>query len=275
MADRATIGNVEVLALVDCAPVIFPRDQFFPDVPADAWEPYKQHLTADGKVQTNFCVYVIRSQGRTVLVDTGAGPGPHEILGGIRGQLADNLAKVGVKPEDISTVVFTHLHFDHTGWNLTDGKPTFPNARYLIPRGDWEHFMKPEVRANEGSINYAAVEPLEKLGVMDLVGGDHNITSEVRTVSTPGHTPGHLSIAIDSQGQRGMIMGDVAHNPAQVQEVDWNIGADVQQDLARQTRRQMIEMLEREGLIAAFGHFPYPNIGKIVRAEGRRYWQVL
>ena len=137
MVDNITVGNVSVAVVLDAAPPPFEPNQFYPDIPLEAWEPYTEddHLDENGKFRTNFCTWVLRSTGQTVLVDTGLG----------NGRLIDNLEAVGVTPDEVSSVVITHLHGDHIGWNVTDGKATFPNARYLIPRGDWEYFTKNDI----------------------------------------------------------------------------------------------------------------------------------
>jgi glyoxylase-like metal-dependent hydrolase (beta-lactamase superfamily II) len=110
---------------------------------------------------------------------------------------------------------------------------------------------------------------------MELMAGEHPLTRELTALPTPGHTPGHMSILIASQGERALILGDVAHNPAQVHETDWVSRADMDPEQTKTTRRALMERLEREGMVVAAGHFPAPGFGKIVRLEGRRYWQVL
>ncbi|MBI4329272.1 MAG: MBL fold metallo-hydrolase [Chloroflexi bacterium] len=280
MADRVTIGNVEVRAFVDAAPPSgFPPAQFFPDVPSSAWEPYKSLLDGQGNFRTNFGFFLLRSVGRTVLVDTGLGPGPFEQFGGVRGQLMDNLRKASVQPEDVSAVVITHLHGDHIGWNVTrqEGKarPTFPRARYLIPRGDWEHFARPENLEKNPAVKENVV-PLLEARVMDLVGNNDFVTSEVRIWATPGHTPGHISVLISSRGQNGVIVGDVMHSAAQVSEPDWCVGADMDKETARRSRRALLERAQQEGMVIAAGHFPInSNIGKVVLMQGRRLWSAL
>ena len=278
-ATRTTVGNVEVLALVDVTPPPFEPNQFFPEVPLEAWAPYRDRYLVDGKFQTNFSFFVLRSGGRVVLVDTGLGPGPHQRFGGITGQLMSGLKGVGVQPEDVSAVVITHLHGDHIGWNVTQEggrpRPTFPRARYYVPRGDWEHFTRPEVLENTPPVKANAV-PLKDLGVLELVEGDYAVTEEISTLATPGHTPGHLSVVVSSGGQRAMVVGDLFHSAVQVTEDAWCAGADMDKPLARKTRREVLERLEREGFVVAAGHLVLgTSIGKVVRDKGRRSWQAL
>jgi glyoxylase-like metal-dependent hydrolase (beta-lactamase superfamily II) len=280
MSESVTVGNVTIDVVLDMAAPPFDPNQFFPDVPLESWDAYRaDHLDEDGKFRTNFCGWVLRSSGQTVLVDTGLGAGPHERLGGGRGQLLTKLGEMGVNPEDISTVVITHLHGDHIGWNVTDDggqkRATFPKARYLVPKGDWDHFTQPEVLAAQAAVQNHAV-PLLELGALDLVEGDHAVTPEITTLFTPGHTPGHLSVLVNSGGEKAIVVGDLFHNSVQITEVDWCAGADLDKEVARTTRRATFDRLEQEGFIIAAGHLPVGHsIGKIARLESRRYWQAI
>ncbi len=114
-----------------------------------------------------------------------------------------------------------------------------------------------------------------ELGLVDYVEPETDLTPEVRVWSTPGHTPGHVSFLINSGGERGVILGDVAHSPVQAHETDWNPGFDVLQDQSRATRHSVFDRLEQEGMTIAAGHFPKPGFGKLVRVEGKRIWQAL
>lgn len=146
---KITVGNCEIISLVD-APMQFPWNIFFPDVPQDVRESYRDIYPpcyGDRGFCTDAGAFAVRSSGKTVLVDTGIGPGPIAMLGGLQGRLVDDMASKGVKPEDVDIVVHTHLHFDHVGWNLRDGRPTFPNAMYYAPAADLA-FFEPEVQAN-------------------------------------------------------------------------------------------------------------------------------
>lgn len=276
MADKATIGNVQVRVFLDAAPPPFETTRFFPDVSPEGWAPYRQWLDENGKFRTNFCFFLVRSSGKTVLVDTGLGPGPHERFGGATGQLMARLTAEGVKPEDVNAVVITHLHGDHVGWNvLQQGgtpKPTFPRARYYIPRGDYEHFSK----TNPTYAPLAQVTPLVQAGVAELVGGDFVVTPELTTLATPGHTPGHLSVLISSAGQKGIIVGDLYHNPVQVTEMDWCAGADMSKDDARRSRKAATQRMAQENMTVAASHFVQPiSIGRVIMLSGRTAWKSL
>jgi glyoxylase-like metal-dependent hydrolase (beta-lactamase superfamily II) len=271
------VGNVEITSLSD-GYLEFDSCNFFPAVSAEQWQPYEAHLAPGSKVRFNLASFILRSGGRTILVDTGLGPPPADAPASPWGELMKALQSHGVHVRDIDMVVMTHLHRDHVGWNLqrqgAGYAPTFPRARYWASRKDWEACRMEATRERFPNAP-SCVWPLQDLGLLELVDGEQALTPELTTLPTPGHTPGHMSIMITSQGQRGLILGDAAHNPAQVQETAWISRADMDPRQAGITRRQLMERLAREGTLVAAGHFPAPGFGKVVTAQGRRYWQGL
>jgi glyoxylase-like metal-dependent hydrolase (beta-lactamase superfamily II) len=252
---------------------------FFPTIPGEQWQPYESHLTAEHKVRFNLGSYLIRSSGRTILVDTGLGPRPADTPDVPWGELLRDFQAKGVRPEEVDLVVMTHLHRDHVGWNvLREGQryvPTFPNARYWMSRKDWDTSHRPDVQPQRYPNAPTCVWPLEELGLIEFMDGERSITRELSAVPTPGHTPGHMSILVTSQGQRALVLGDAAHSPAQVEEPDWVSRADMDPELTRQTRKALLDRLEREEILVAAGHFEAPGFGRIVRLNGRRYWRGL
>ena len=270
------VGNVEILALSD-GMLEFDLCNFFPTIPADSWQPYESHLTDAHKVRFNLGSYLIRADGRTILVDTGLGPKPADAPDVPWGQLLHDFQANGVRPDEVEMVVMTHLHRDHVGWNLgfEGGRylPTFPNARYWMSAKDWEVCHQPDVQPQRFPNAPSCVWPLADLGLVELMHGEHTLTGALTAVPTPGHTPGHMSILITSGGERALVLGDAAHSPVQLNEPDWVSRADMDPDLTRQTRRALLERLEREQILVAAGHFAAPGFGRIVRLEGRRYWR--
>jgi glyoxylase-like metal-dependent hydrolase (beta-lactamase superfamily II) len=119
------------------------------------------------------------------------------------------------------------------------------------------------------------VWPLAGLGLVEFMKGEHSLSRTLTALPTPGHTAGHMSILITSRGERALVLGDAAHSPVQIQEPDWVSRADMDPALTRQTRRALIDRLEREQIVVAAGHFQAPGFGRIVRLDGRRYWQGL
>jgi glyoxylase-like metal-dependent hydrolase (beta-lactamase superfamily II) len=270
---RVTVGNVEIISLVDMV-MLIPWPIFFPQQGESAFEPYHDmypDCTDEGRFRTQVGCYAIRSQGQTILCDTGMGPGPIEFLSGLRGRLLDDMREKGVRPEDVATVFFTHLHGDHVGWTLTpDSAPNFPKARHLVPQADWDYFGG----MLETNQQMRQVVPLEALGLMDLVSGERALTSEVTTYPTPGHTPGHTSLLITSNGERAIITGDLAHHPAQLDRTDWCSSFDTNPAGASATRSEVLDRIEADGLTAAFCHFPEP-FGKLARLGGKRVFRAL
>jgi glyoxylase-like metal-dependent hydrolase (beta-lactamase superfamily II) len=288
---RITVGDVEISHLYDLvADFGLTLSQAFPTVPAEAWEPYRRaypSLFGPGNVpRFHAGCYLIRSPGRTILVDTGIGParlGMAKLLG-TEGHLPERLRSAGVAPEDIDTVMFTHLHPDHVGWNLQQEggqyRPTFPRARYVAHRADWDTVQRVEVQQQLANIAPGYVDqtlsPLESLGVLDLADGDQrNLSKDVTALHTPGHTPGSMSVLVASKGERTILVGDAIGHPAQVEHPDWFVVHDMDHPQAEKTRRQLLDRIEAEGLVVSANHFPEPGFGRVVRLEGRRFWQAL
>ena len=284
MSDIAlTVGGVELVALSDMnLPFPMPLTELFPMASAEAWAPYRERYpeTFDGEhMLIEIGCYLVRSEGRTILIDTGYGEGPIESIGGRRGELMDDLAAKGINPEEIDTVFISHLHSDHVGWNVVerDGRliPAFPNARYVAHQADLEHFRRPDVQAASSfPFMDRCVESIVDLGLFDTLTEDTDLTPEVRALHTPGHTPGHMSVLVSSQGESALIQGDVLVHPAQVTEDDWNCHFDFDWPLSTKTRRKMLDDLESRQTPVISCHFPAPGFGKVRRSEGKRYWQV-
>ncbi len=280
--NRVTVGNVEIISLSDGI-LEFDLCNFFPNHKSDdEWQGYRQHLVDGHKVRFNLASYLIRSEGRTILVDTGMGARPADAPETPWGELMNDFEAHGLRTDEIDMVVMTHLHRDHVGWNLAPPKeaggrytPTFPNARYWFSAKDWEACHDPDIMPARFPNAPDTVWPLEDLGLIEFMDGEHVLTSELTAFPSPGHTPGHMSIMVSSQGQRAIILGDAIHNQAQVNETDWESRADMDPVQTRITRRSLMERLESEDILGIIGHFPYPGFGKVVRAEGRRYWQAL
>ena len=275
--NRVTVGDVEIISFSDGS-LAFDLCNFFPGIPEESWQPYQDLLTTAGQVRFNLACFLVRSEGKTILVDTGLGPKPAASPETPWGELMGDMEAHGVKPEDIDMVVMTHAHRDHVGWNLISAggghKPTFPKAKYWMSKTDWEVCHQPEISDRFPNAP-ECVWPLDGLGLLELMEGEQALTGQLTTLPTPGHTPGHMSIVISSQGEKALILGDVLHNPVQAHETDWVSRADMDPEQTRITRRSLMERLEREGTLVAAVHMPAPGFGRIVRLEGRRYWQAL
>ena len=276
------VGNAEIVALSDMN-IAYPAplEATWPEVPLEAWRPFMERYPdsfAGDAMRLEIGCYMVRSQGRTILIDTGYGPGPIDYIGGLRGQLMADLASKKIAPGEVDTVFHSHLHLDHTGWNTTESGgrfvPTFPNARYVAHQADLDHFRRPEVEAS-GPYHYMYrdVNPLVDLGKFDAISDDTDLTGEVKAIHTPGHTPGHMSVLVSSGGQRALIQGDALIHPAQVTEESWNSRFDSDPRVATATRRKLLDQVEADSTVVVSCHFPAPGFGRILRYEGRRYWQ--
>ena len=297
--EKINVGNVNILSISDCLMAVDACD-FFPHKTVDAFQQFEGHVDDDCQVNggINCASFLIESQGKRVLVDAGLGPTPVADAGGAAGNLLGEMRQGGIDPNTIDTVFITHLHFDHIGWlptSMPDGSvnPTFPNAEYIIPQADWDLLFDSQIPSSlmgEGQDGGDSPYPpavevfhqsqpigklIQKLDNIRLVDGDFNLTDEISIVPTPGHTPGHQSLAVTSQGEQAFVLGDVAHLPLQIQVPEWNTKADVLPNLGIKTRRETLQKLAEQGIVVAAGHFPAPGFGRIVIGETRRYWQPL
>ncbi len=258
---RITIGDVEIVALSD-GQGARPASWMFPEDAARVLDTYRDQLTAAGDVVLNFGCYLLRADGRTVLVDAGNGPERG-------GPLLDQLAEAGVPSDAIDLVLFTHLHGDHTGWNINreTGAARFSRARYLVPRIDFDHYTA------GGSASVARdIAPLAALGALDLIEGERALTPSLTTLPTPGHTPGHTGLVVTSQGQHALVLGDAFVSRVSLAEPDWTVAADWNAQVAARTRRALLERAERGSALVALSHFPAPSLGRFAARDGRRAW---
>ncbi len=230
----------------------------------------------DGRPLLSIHALVVESAGQRILVDTCVGdraiPGMEALTPAVPVFL-DDLARAGFPPDSIDTVVCTHMHFDHVGWNTRwDGEqwvPTFPSARYLFGRLEYEHWA---TGAEGMASTFAdAVVPVVASGCADLVETDHRITSEVRLVPTPGHTPGHVSVLIESAGEEAVITGDLVHHPIQIAAPSWTMVADSDAAQASSTRQAFIADAVASGRLVFGTHFAGPSCGH-VRTGTQGWW---
>lgn len=226
-----------------------------------------------GQIRLSIHALVVESAGRTIVVDTCMGndrPLPSG-LGILQTGFLEQLERV-VKRDQVDIVMCTHLHFDHIGWNtMKVGDrfvPTFPNARYLIARDEFEHWAneRGQSKTSDSSIDLAyGIEPIVAAGLHDLVGSRHALTDEVFLEPTPGHTPGHVSVRIESRGQSAIITGDMVHHPVQLAEPSWGSHPDAQPERAVETRRAFVARYGDRPMLVIGTHFAGPTAGRIVR----------
>lgn len=224
-----------------------------------------------GELKLSVHALLVRTPSLTLVVDTCFGNDkPRALLGGrpLQTGFLEALAAAGCLAETVDVVVCTHLHVDHVGWNTmrVDGAwvPTFPNARYLIGRREFEHWSS-EGDGEQQQILGDSVQPVFDAGLADLVEMNHRICDELRLMPTPGHTPGHVSVLIESRGERAMITGDMLHHPCQFGRPDWSPAFDSDPVAGANMRRAVMESVAGEPVLVIGTHFAAPTAGHVHR----------
>jgi glyoxylase-like metal-dependent hydrolase (beta-lactamase superfamily II) len=228
-------------------------------------------LTDDGRTIGSIHAFVVESEGRTIVVDTCVGndkPRAVKNWNMRQGRFLEDLAEAGYPRERVDTVLCTHLHVDHVGWNTMRvggrWRPTFPNARYLFGRKEWEHWsVTPD--PHDGAVQGDSVRPVLEAGLAELVEMDHRLSGEVWLEPTPGHTPGHVSVRIASRGEEAVITGDLMHHPVQCARPEWASRFDVDAEAARRTRRAFLERFADRPVLVLGTHFATPTAGRVLR----------
>ena len=226
-----------------------------------------------------FQALVIETPDARIVVDTCIGndkPRPLRVFDRLQTSFLDDLVAAGFAPDSIDFVVCTHLHVDHVGWNtrLVDGRwePVFTGARYLFGRVEYGHWSTTPDAGSYGDVLGDSVQPVLDAGLADLVESDHVLTPEVRLVPTPGHTPGHHSVLIESGGTTAIITGDLLHHPVQIWRPELATVADVDPDQGRATRRGFLREAAGDGRLVIGTHFAGPGAGRVEPAgEGWRF----
>ena len=228
-------------------------------------------LTEDGRTIAAIHAFVVESEGKTIVVDTCVGNDKQRAVKNWhmrQGRFLGDFAEAGFLRENIDAVLCTHLHVDHVGWNtmLIEDRwvPTFPNARYLFGRKEWEHWSA-QAEGPQRDVQDDSVRPIFDAGIVDLVEMDHRLTAEVRLEPTPGHTPGHVSVRIVSRGAEAVITGDLMHHPVQCAEPTWASRFDVDAGAARRTRHEFLNRHADRPVLVLGTHFATPTAGRIVR----------
>jgi len=231
------------------------------------------HVTPEGRMFINFQAFVVKAGKRRIMIDTCIGADRERqfpVFTNLRTSFMQDLASLGVAPQDVDTVLCTHLHFDHVGWNthLVNGRwvPTFPKARYLFSRTEYDHWQQLRATGGDHGINHLsdAVDPVIEAGLVDFVPHDFAISDEIRLLPTPGHTPGHVSVHIKSQGQQAVITGDMMHHPIQVAMPEHAATFDMDKPAGARTRTAFVKNFKDQPVLIIGSHFAEPGAGYIV-----------
>ena len=228
---------------------------------------------ARGRLRMSIHALVVETPNRRMIVDTCLGNDKENrripTWNKLQTTFLTDLAAAGYARETIDTAICTHLHVDHVGWNtmLVEGRwvPTFPNARYLMGRVEFEHWTGQHERQDMAAVLANSVTPVWDAKLVDLVETDHRVCDEVRLVPTLGHTPGHVSVKIASRGDEALITGDFMHHPCQIARPEWSSTADTNPAEAQRTREHMLTHLADAPILVIGTHFAGRTAGHVVR----------
>jgi len=284
------LGELEIHRAIESEVPIFDTFSFFPDATKEVVEANKDWLMPryiDPKtIEVILCIqsYVIKTLHHTILVDTCVGnhksrparPSWHMQ----NSPFIEELAGVGVQPEEVDFVLCTHLHVDHVGWNtkLLDGRwvPTFPNAKYIFSRNEFELWA---ARYEKGEtvpvplVYEDSVLPIVEAGQAIIVEDTHQIDDGMWLEPAPGHTPGHVMLNLKSGEERALMSGDVIHHPLQLIRPDWSSRACEDPHLSAVSRTQMLERIADTNTLLCPAHFGSPTMGHVIShaTDGFRY----
>lgn len=273
------IGDIRIDRIVEFEQPLLAPSELLPASSPERIEHHRHWLEPrlmdpqTGRLVIAFHSFLIRTRNSAILVDTCSGNDrqrPQKPRYHLKSwPYLENLAGSRIQPEEITHVLCTHLHVDHVGWNtrLVHGKwvPTFPNAKYLFSRVEYEFWRQQfETGAFSGDPYYLdCIEPIFDAGLSNLVEMDVELDTGVRLIPSPGHTPGHVCVHISSGGQSAIMSGDIMHHPVQCAEPHWNSCFCVDQHQAEQTRLDFLNRHADTGILVMPAHFPAPSVGFI------------
>jgi glyoxylase-like metal-dependent hydrolase (beta-lactamase superfamily II) len=276
------IGQFEVNRIADYQGPFFDPEAFFPDfdpaVVAENTALLGPRLLdpGTGKLIFSFHSFVVKTGRHTILIDACIGndkdrPSRPQ-FDHMRTSFIADLGRLGVRPEEVDYVMCTHLHWDHVGWNtkLANGKwvPTFPNAKYVMAKREYDHWHGHHAAGNETphALAFAdSILPVVATGQALLVGDDYALDDGLWFEPYPGHTPGNVVIHAHSGGDKGVFIGDVLHHPLQCLKPEWSTFACTDADGSRKSRTRLVEEHADSGALIMPAHFPEPTAGWIRR----------
>ena len=232
---------------------------------------YPHFVNGEDQMLLSIHALLVEAPGLKLVVDTCVGNDKsRKFLGGaaLATPFLDHLAQAGWPREGVDAVVCTHLHVDHVGWNtmLEDGRwvPTFPRARYLIGRKELEHWQGVPDEEQQAILG-DSVQPIFDAGLAELVEMDHRVSPEIRLLPSPGHTPGHVCVMIESEGRRAVITGDMTHHPCQLGHPDWSPVFDSDREESARMRANLFAQWADEDILVIGTHYAAPTAGRVSR----------
>jgi glyoxylase-like metal-dependent hydrolase (beta-lactamase superfamily II) len=262
------IGSIDILPVFDGTATEIARDFFIPASPeVDPSASLTPYVDDEGRFDMTMGGFLIRAGDRTIVVDAGLGPLTRGTMTG--GAFLDSLAAHGVRPTDVTDVLLTHLHFDHVGWCTQKGAIVFPNATYRCHAADWSHFVSGPSPDAGATRKLTPIEPL-----LETFDHDMELAPGISLRHAPGHTPGSTVVVVSDGTERALLIGDIAHCPAELTSDDWEVVVDVDPKLATATRAALAREMEDGRTHIAGAHFPNLVFGRLIQAEGQRRWVV-
>ncbi|MBR0902217.1 MBL fold metallo-hydrolase [Bradyrhizobium liaoningense] len=224
--------------------------------------------TEEGRLKMSIHSLVVETPSRRIVVDTGLGNDKQgrgfPTWNNRSTPFLETMIAAGCPPESIDTVLCTHLHVDHVGWNtrLVDGQwvPTFPKARYLFGKTEYEHWRDNTAEPDKVAVFSDSVQPVVDAGRAELIPSDHRLGEEIRMIATPGHSPGHMSVLISSDGEQALLTGDVAHHPCQMAHLDWCSTVDTDPAQSAASRREVFSRFADTPTLVIGGHYAAGHI---------------
>ena len=269
---RLMVGSAEVTALSD-GTVDLPVDQLLHAPKAKVAQGLKKNFLAT-PLETSVNGFLINTGSRLILVDTGAG----SLFGPTLGRLAAQIVAAGYQPDQVDDIVITHMHPDHVGGLVADGKRVFPNATVHADQADKDFWLskanlEAAPAANKGFFQgaMASLTPYDDAGKLKTFSGNGEVLPGLRTLATHGHTPGHNVYVLESEGKRLVLIGDLIHVASvQLESPEVTIGFDADAGQARKERLRLFKQLAADGSLVAVSHFPFPGVGRL-RASGKGF----
>ncbi|MGI5457185.1 MBL fold metallo-hydrolase [Streptomyces sp. CA-249302] len=288
-AQSFVIGDVQVLRILEWQAPYAPARDLVPGVGPEVWEGGREALVPDhwepggDRAVVALQTWVLRSGGRTVLVDTGVGHGRERPSNPLFHQqqgdgLLNRLERAGVRPEDVDVVVNTHIHGDHVGWNTHDVNggwaPAFPNATYLLPAADDHHFGPDGgygggVRPDDKLTYEDSIAPVHRSGQAVLWDDEHRIDDHLTLESAPGHTPGSSVLRLASRGEQAVFVGDLLHSPVQIPHPECSSCFCLDPARAAASRGRVLERAADQGELVIPAHFGGSGVVEVRRDSGK------
>jgi glyoxylase-like metal-dependent hydrolase (beta-lactamase superfamily II) len=309
------VGRIEISPVIDGSILShLPANRPMPEPGSEPWEAQHGMFRPDGMIESTTGGFLVRAGDRTALIDVGSGQafatvhtpplvdpeddddpiaGPMRAAGYTReqirhmaeqmgrtrivqGQLPASLSAAGVGPDEVTDLIFTHLHYDHIGWATAEGSAFFPNATLHCSSADLEYFMAGPDEEGYLSLVYGAMPAAQRLGpVLDRVDtweSDRTVLPGIDVRLAAGHTPGSSVVVVSDGNERALLLGDIIHCPLELMEDDFNLLVDQDQELANSVREAYARELEGSDIPVAASHFPGMRFGRLLPGEGIRRW---